>query len=126
VGREAYAVDRQSEPAADLDQDQGERDREAEAPVENLVEKAVAGIVVLLGVSPESLLLEEKLANAVKAAERVLPRTSGPGGGGQAVQPTEVRLDVQVGVLRSGDEQRGRGQIDLGLRPLERKSELAQ
>ena len=119
-------MDIQPEPAADLDQDQGECDRDAEAPVENLVEKAVAGIVVLLGVSAESLLLEKKLANAVKAAERVLPRTSSPRGGSEAVQPTKVRLDVQVGVLRSGDEQRGGRQIDLGLRPLDRDGEVAE
>jgi len=62
----------------------------------------------------------------VKTAERVLPRTSGPGGGGQTVQPTKVRRDVQVGVLRSGDEQRGGGQIDLGLRPLDREGEVAE
>lgn len=126
VGREADAVDRQPDPPADLDQEQAERDRDAEAPVENLVEKAVSRIVVLLDVSAESLLLEEKLANAVKAAERVLPRTSGPGGGGEAVQPAEVRPDVQVGVLRSGDEQRGGRQIDLGLRPLDRDGEVAE
>ena len=119
-------MDRQPEPAADLDQDQRERDRDAEAPVENLVEKAVSRIVIFLGVSAESLLLEEKLANAVKAAERVLPRTSGPGGGGEAVQPTKVRRDVQVRILRAGDEQRGGRQIDLGLRPLDRDGELAQ
>jgi hypothetical protein len=126
VGREADAVDRQAEPPADLDQDQGERDRDAEAPVENLVKKAVSRIVVFLGVSAESLLLEEKLAHAVKAAERVLPQASGPNGGGEAVQPEEVRLDVQIGILGSGDEQRGSRQIDLGLRPLDRDGELAQ
>jgi hypothetical protein len=62
----------------------------------------------------------------VKAAERVLARTSGPGGGSEAVQPTKVRRHVQVGVLPSGDEQRGGAQIDLGLRPLDREGELAE
>lgn len=119
-------MDRQPDPPADLDQEQAERDRDAEAPVENLVEKAVSRIVIFLDVSAESLLLEEKLADAMKAAERVLPRTSGPGGGGKAIQPAEVRPDVQVGVLRSGDEQRGGRQIDLGLRPLDRDGEVAE
>jgi len=62
----------------------------------------------------------------VKAAERVLPQASGLRGGGQAVQPEEVRLDVQVGVLGFGDEQRGSRQIDVGLRPLDRDGELAE
>jgi hypothetical protein len=126
VGRKADAVNRQPEPAADLDQNQRERDRDAEAPVEDIVEETVPGIVVLLDVSAESLLLEEKLAHAVKAAERVLPRTSSPGGGGQAVQPAKVSLDVQVRILRSGDEQRGRREIDVRLWPLDRDGELAE
>ncbi len=126
VSREADAVDGQLQPPADLDQDQRERDGDAEAAVEDVIEEAVPRIVILLAVSPEALLLEKKLAQAMEPTEGIALRAPGPGIGGEPVQATKVRPDVQVWVLRLGDQQRRSRQIDLRLRPLNRDGELPQ
>lgn len=106
-------MDGQSEAPADLNQDERERDGDAEAPVQDFVEEAVPRVVVLLGVSPEPLLLEQELAQAMKAAERVALLNTG--GRGQAVESLQVLLDVQVRILSLGDEERREREVNLRL-----------
>lgn len=119
-------MDGQPEPAAHLDQDQREGNGDAEAPVQDVVQKAVPRIVVLLGVPPEPLLLEEELAQAVEAAERIALGSCGFGPRGQAVKAVEVRPDIQVRILRPGDQERRQSQIDLGLGSLNGGGELGK
>jgi hypothetical protein len=126
VGREADPVDGQPEPSPDFDQDQREGDRDAEAPIQDVVEEAVPRIVVLLGVAPEPLLLEEELAQAMEPVERAAPPAERLGPRGQAVQSPQMLPDIQGRVLRPGDQQRRSGQIQLGLRALNRGDKLAQ
>ena len=58
-GREVHAFETQPGAAADLEVDDGEADRNAEPPVEHLVQEAVARIVVVLAVAAEAELLVE-------------------------------------------------------------------
>src|SRR5262249_3745931 len=78
----------------DLDQDQGERDRDAEPPFEDVVQVAVARIRIVLGVAGEALLLEEALAKAVELAERV----AGPRDARaplERLEPIQIRLRAE-------------------------------
>jgi len=119
-------VDGQPEPPAHLDQDQRERNRDAETPVQDVVEKTVPRLVVLLGVSPEPLLLEQELAQAVETTERISLGSGGFGLRRQAVEPVEVFLDVQIRILGSGNQERRDREVDLGLRALNGGGELGQ
>ena len=119
-------MDGQPEPPAHLDQDQRERNRDAETPVQDVVEKTVPRLVVLLGVSPEPLLLEQELAQAVETTERISLGSGGCGLRRQAVEPVEVFLDVQIRILGSGNQERRDREVDLGLRALNGGGELGQ
>src|SRR5947199_382170 len=71
VPGQADTLHLEPEAAPDLDQDQRERDGDAEAAIEHLVEVAVPGVVVLLRVPREALLLEEILPQPVESLERI-------------------------------------------------------
>lgn len=119
-------MDGQPEPPTHLNHDEREGNRDAETPVQDVVEKSVPRLVVLLGVSPEPLLLEQELAQAVEAAERISLGSGGFGLRRQAVEPVEVFLDVQIRILGSGDQERRDREVDLGLRALNGGGELGQ
>lgn len=124
VRGEPDAVNGQPQAPADLDQDEGEGDRDAEAPVQDVVEKAVPRVVVLLRVPPEPLLLEQELAEAVKAAERVVLPDAGLQR--QPVEPLQILWDVQVRILGLGDQERRPRQIELGVGAPNRGGELGE
>ena len=119
-------MDGQAEPPTHLDQDQREGDRDAETPVQDVVEKTVPRLVVLLGIPPEPLLLEQELAQAVEAAERISLGSCGFGLCRQAVEPVEVFLDVQIRILSPGNQKRRDREVNLGLRALNGSGELGQ
>jgi hypothetical protein len=96
MARHPHALQRHARPPADLDEEDGQRDGDAPAAVQDLVEQRVRRVGVVLGVAPEVLVAEQVLREGVHA---------GPGAGGQLVQPGDLRVDVEVvaGVRR--DEQ---------------------
>ena len=105
----------EAEAAPHLDQDQRERDGDAQAAIEHLVEVAVPGIVVLLRVPREALLLEQILPQPVEPLERIrrpAHRRRALGEGGEAA---EIGVDVEIGVLTPGDDEGGARQIDVGI-----------
>ena len=97
-----------------LDVQRRERDRDAGAAVEHVVQEAVAGVVVVLGVAAEALLVEEvavQRLHAPRGAARLEPRRArrAPISSSRA----QVARDVELGVLLAGDEERGLGQVHL-------------
>src|SRR5207237_431285 len=66
VSGQSDAQDFQADAAADLHDEHRERDRDAELPVEDVVEAAVARIVVVVGVTAEALLVEQELAQPLE------------------------------------------------------------
>ena len=72
VPGQADAGDLESDAPADLHEHQRQRDRDAEAAVEDLVQAAVAGVVVRLGVAAEAFFLEQELPEPMQATERVV------------------------------------------------------
>ena len=63
------------EPPPNLDEDERQRDRNAEPPIEHVVQIAVARIGVVLDVSREPLFLEEAFAEPVELAEGIALRS---------------------------------------------------
>src|SRR5262249_61950049 len=59
VTGEADPVELDTEPAADLDGEDGQRDRDPGAAVEDVVQEAVARVVVVRAIAPKAALLEE-------------------------------------------------------------------
>src|SRR6185295_16824859 len=62
VSWQADAEDLEAHPAPDFHDEHRERDRDAELPVEDVVETAVARIVVVVRVAAESRFVEQELA----------------------------------------------------------------
>jgi hypothetical protein len=126
VGGQPDALDHQVEPSTHLDQDQREGDGDAEAPVQDVVEEAVPGIVILRCVPPEPLLLEEELAQAVEASQRIRAAAQRPRLGRQLIEPAEIGPDVESRVLGPGDQQRRRREIDGAVGPPDGDRELRE
>ena len=61
----------ESEPPSHLDEDERQRDGNAEPPIEDVVEIAIARIGVVLRVAGEPLFLEEAFAQPVELSERI-------------------------------------------------------
>ena len=122
VTRQADTLDLQADPPPDLHDEHRERDRNAEPAVEDVVEAAVARIVVRLDVAAEALLLEQELAEAMQAVERVI----GPPGirpRREKVEGPEIVGDGEAGVLDLGDEKRRPREVEVGLGRPERAGE---
>jgi hypothetical protein len=109
---EIDAVDVQSRAPRHFHVDEGQRDRNACAPIEHLVETAVTGILVPLAVADESLFLKEVGVQGTNAGERraiagVLDvRGNRLGGGGaHAIELRDVRFGDQAGILDARDHQ---------------------
>ena len=122
VPGQADARDVQTDPPADLHEDHRERDRNTEPAVEDVVEAAVARIVVRLDVAAEALLLEQELAEAMQAVERVVgPPRARPLR--EEVEGPERVVDREAGVLDLGDEEGRPGEVEAGLGRRERAGE---
>src|SRR6185437_3080867 len=89
------------------------------APVDHVVQEAVARVVVVVLIAVEARLL-------VDVADGTLQPGLGPragaldGGAGpeaELVDRADVACDVEAGVLRLGDQERSLDEIELGLRP---------
>src|SRR6266545_4984468 len=111
VARKSDAFDGEPEALADFHQHESERDRDTLPPVEDIVEKAVARVVVVLAIAGEPLRHEEVLAQAVEAADRIGRPARAVDAGG-----LERRL---LELLRQRQRPRGRA-AGLLLRPARR------
>jgi len=110
---QADAQDFQADAAADLHDEHRERDRDAELPVEDVVEAAVARIVVVVGVTAEALLVEQELAQPLEGASSILDLRHRRARG-ELVEPGQRALGDEVGILDSRDPERGAREVDLG------------
>src|SRR6185436_18084194 len=70
VARESNAVNRESDSSGDLHVDYGQRDRYSCTPVYHFVQIAVARVVIVIDVSPESQLIEESGVDCGDEVER--------------------------------------------------------
>src|SRR5581483_10417024 len=111
--REPDAFDRDAEPRPHLDQDDGERDRNAEPPSEDLVEEAVPGVVVVLRVAAKAARPEEVRREGGPGfggrggARNVRPRV-----GGERVERGEGGCDVELRRAEAADRERGAPEVD--------------
>ncbi len=87
---------------------------------------AVARIEVVVAVSREAQLLEEVLAEPVETAEGVVGPPGRLGRLRQRGEAPEVLVDIQIGLLAGGDQERGVGQVDLVVRAIHRHGERGQ
>src|SRR6266536_4281961 len=110
--RQPYAFHGEPETLTHFHQHEAQRDRDALSPVEDLVEKAVARVVVVLAVAREALLHEEVLAQAVEAADGIGRAPRAVHAASEGVESLEIRIHVELGVLPAGDGQRRSRQID--------------
>ena len=119
VAGEVHAVHPDAGAARDFDVDHRQGNRNAGAAIEHLVQEAVSGVVVVAGVSGETLIIEEELVEGIDR-----PAGADPLGCGQAVrrglahrfQARQVGGGVQTGIAEARDEQGRRGQIRVGTR----------
>ena len=120
VSGQADALHLEAGAARDFHEDGGQRDRDARATVEHLVEVAVARVVVALRVAAEALLLEQVV---VEGHDRALGSRfvvePPPQRYAHLVQPRQVGTDVQIGVLLRSHEQRRFGEVHLAIGPRE-------
>ena len=103
---------------AHLHRQHGQADRDAEPPLQDLVEEAVARVLILGGVAAEALVLQEEAEQRGRLG-RVLARAAQarPHLIGEAIEGAQVHRHVQIFILRLGDEERGLAEINLGLGP---------
>src|SRR5262249_30538050 len=106
-----HPVDGQRETATELDGQDGEGDGDAEFAVEDVVQAAVAWIIVVLGVAAEAFLLEQKSPQSLQTLARIgkSGRFRTPG---ERVEPTKRGRRVEGRMLDLGDEQGAARQID--------------
>ena len=120
VAGKADALHLEAGAPRDLHEDGGERDRDAGATVDHLVEVAVAGVVVLVDVAAEAQLLEQV---AVERHDRALGTRLVveplPERDAHLVEAHQVAADVEVGVLLGRDEQGRLREVQLAVGPRE-------
>ena len=123
--RQPYAFHGEPETLTHFHQHEAQCDRDALSPVEDLVEKAVARVVVVLTVAREALLHEEVLAQAVEAADGIGRAPRAVHTASEGVESLEIRIHVELGVLPAGDGERRSRQIDAAVGPPGELGELA-
>ena len=99
------AVDGDAEAPADLDHDDGQRDRDAETPREDVVEVRVAGVAVVDRVAGKPAFAEQRVPRRRRRRPRARCR--------QVIELAQRPGDVEVGVGVLGDEERGLVERDL-------------
>lgn len=116
MGRKADAAERQTGAAPHLDNDQRQRDRNAQPPIEHLVQVAVSRVVVAGGVAPEALLAEQKrIQRGELAFWGGLSADALAQAGAEPIELVQVPPRVEVRVLLDRDEQRRARDVELAL-----------
>jgi hypothetical protein len=102
------------DPAGDLDGEHGEGDGNADAPLEDLGEEAVAGVVVVGGVAAKPEVGEQRRHHGPCAGTPTGISAGGSRGAGRdPVQRAAVRLHIEALVLPGADEQRRDVELDV-------------
>ena len=119
VAREVHALDGEAGAAGDVDEDQRERDGNARAPGEHVVEQRVARVVVLVVVAGESQLAVDELGDDPQAhaprrgaAEADLEMVAGRGA--HLLELPQKRGRVQVRIGDPCHQQSAAGQVVVG------------
>ena len=115
VAGEGDAVDGFGEAAADFHVDERERDGDAEAGVEDAVQAAVFGGIVVVVVAAEAEFAEEIGVGGLDEIAAV-GEVVGAGGNFESVAVEEVEVfgGVEVGILDSGDFEGGSVEFEVG------------
>src|SRR5512140_1168243 len=112
VAGKSHALHAQPAALAPLHVDDAERERDAEAAVQHLVEVAVERVVVVVAVAGKSLLVEQPGVEAPHATLRARARgEAGENARRQLVEAAQVRGLVEVGILLARDRQRRPRQV---------------
>jgi hypothetical protein len=124
MGRKANAAERQTGASPHLDHDHRQRDRDAQPPIEHLVQITVSRVVVAGGVAAEALLAKQK---RIQRGELAF------GGGltadalaqavAQPIELVQVPPRVEVRVLLDRDEQRRARDVELALVPSDERAQ---
>src|SRR5262249_7611381 len=110
---ERYALERQADAAADFHVKDCKRDRDAGLALDDLVQIAVARVVVVVGVAPEAEVVEEELVQRDDGLLDGGPlREAGTRAQRHALDLAEVALDVEARIGVLGDHQAGAREVD--------------
>src|SRR5690606_29710030 len=117
VAGEVDALEPESRAAPDVHVDDRQRDGHAGASGEDVVQEAVARVVVVGEVAREPLLVEEVLAKRLKVRQEVAPRRlplhTRARRVGELLEARQRRPDVERRVLERRQQQRGFGEVVL-------------
>ena len=114
VPRQTDADKGKAETAAGFHEHNGKRDGDAGAAVEDVVQEAVARIVVALPVAAKAERLKKVAAQRCEERRRVAGVSGAPGClPADFIQLGEVGRRVERGILRAGDEERRLVERDL-------------
>ena len=106
-----------AETRAALHVDEGQRDGYAEPAAQDVVQHAVAWIVVVGHVAREADLVEEVVVEYVDLGERLVgQRNAVTDGSGQRIQQRKLFVDVHVRLGVCGNEQGAEGKVNLLIR----------
>ena len=105
---------REAHAGAHLHGDERQGDGNAQAPLEHVVQAAVARVVVVVGIAAEALLGEEELSEPMEDAQLVA-EADGTGACRQLVELLERVLEDEVRMLDTGDAEGAPRQVDVGL-----------
>src|SRR6202451_2322955 len=98
--RKGDAVEIETEAAADFEIHQRQRDRQSEPTIEDVVEKAVARVVVVLRVALEAFELEQKMRQQLHALDRILAGADDRLGlAGERRQLVEILVEGEGGIF---------------------------
>ena len=113
VTREADALERHADAPAQLEHQDAEREWDAPAALDDLVEQRVAGTEVIVAVAADAQLLEQKRPQPRKLLE-IVPRGVDPSRElvTPVADPRQLVVDVHVRVALGRHEQRGARQLE--------------
>jgi hypothetical protein len=123
--RKGHTLQAQAQALADLQVQDRQRDRRAGAPLQHLVEVAVARIVIVARISREAQFVEQIPVqyHYLLLGERA-PRQAALDRRRVRIDARKVMRDVQVGVCVLRDQQAGRGEAEI--LPAQQRGKLVQ
>ncbi len=121
----AHSVELEPNPPGDLHIEHREGDGNTLLTLQDLVQKTVPGIVVIVPVAAKSLLPKQYEVDRCNGSVRaqLLP-TPGPDGRCDLIYAREIRINVQAGIVARSDRQSSAKQIDLFIRAANQPSEI--
>ena len=115
--RHADSGNREIQPPGYLDVNSGKGDGNSDSPVEDVVEEAIARIVIVLRVASESVGLKESGIDLLDSGDRRVGRTQFPlDGRCNSIEQIQIGAQLELRIFLTGHDQRGFGQRDRGIR----------